>query len=84
MVHKRHSFRNPMRQNGSRDDYAISVEAFNPIVVFDIRILCIIFIHPYGRPAAEQRQHGQRIKIHAVDGPFIMRRQIIKDDLFSS
>ncbi|MNP38989.1 hypothetical protein D3C76_1325400 [compost metagenome] len=83
VIHECHAARNTVGHYGSGNDYSVTVETFDPVVVNQSGFFCIFVVHPDCRATSEQRQHRQRIIVHTVDRPLIMRCQVVQDNLLS-
>jgi hypothetical protein len=73
MVHHAHPLLDALRDHGARNQCAIGVEGFDPIVVDDSGTPRIDLAYPDNRPASRKREHQQVVGIGRVDTPFLVR-----------
>ena len=81
MVHEHRALRDARRDGHAGCHDTVVVVELNPVVVAHADLAGILLAHPDRLAAAEQRQHLLAVEVHRVDGPLVVRRQVLQRDL---
>ena len=70
MIHKCLSGRYAMADHGFCHDHAVGIKTFQPVIVFYTDCFGVVVIDPDGFSPSKEGEHGERVGIGAVNGPF--------------
>ena len=81
VIHQAHAVLHALRDHGARDQRAVRIVGFDPVVIDDADLLGVVLADPDDRAAAREREHQQVVGIGRVDAPLLVRRDEVQHDL---